>query len=77
MRELAQSARTDWVRCGVCGGLLPLAGPFGLVPHVIQQHADSPMGHDVLRLLAREALPPARARRGEGVGAGTPAPSPS
>ena len=61
MCELAQAARTDWVRCRVCGGLLPRDGAWGLLPHVIQQHRDSPMSHDVLRLLAREALPPARA----------------
>jgi hypothetical protein len=61
VRELTEAVKTDWVRCRVCGELFPLDGPFGLLPHVIRQHADSPMGREVLRVLAREALPLSRA----------------
>jgi hypothetical protein len=61
VRELGQAVRTEWIRCRVCGESVPLDGPFGLLPHVIHEHPDSPMGREVPRVLAREALPLSRA----------------
>jgi hypothetical protein len=51
----------DLVKCRVCGAVVPIDGPNGLFRHIVLEHRDSEWARQIFLILAREALPPARA----------------
>jgi hypothetical protein len=56
-----QTVVREVVRCRICDGDFLIDGPSGFFPHLVREHPESHLGHEVLRALARLALPPGRA----------------